>query len=359
LTGVVKGLAVESAVRRSTGARRLGIKVMTGVLAAGLVTGLGAPEVARAHFADTARSTTTTPAAAGAAGFTATRVMALGDSITRGTGSPTFGSYRMALSERLLRGGMEINYVGSQSNGTGADTEHEGHGGWSIDELSEELDGWLTEARPDVVLVHAGTNNITQGDGPSRTARLLSAMIDQIRAARPDAYIFVAQIIGSRVPRELAQDRIYNRLIPGLVAAKHDPLITVVDQSTVTGIDLHDLHHPNDFGYAKMAWNWYRAMAPVFGTSGNTGANPYAMRSAQRCLATKVVVAGKQRHRTECRTWHLRTVTVKADGGNRRARVWQTLRTVRQAYRLRVGGRMQTRTRLVSKWTGPGNLLDI
>jgi hypothetical protein len=44
---------------------------------------------------------------------------------------------------------------------------------------------------------------------------------------------------------------------------------------------------------------------------------------------------------------------------NRRIRAWQTLRTVKQAYRARADGRMQTRVRLVRKWTGAGNLLNL
>lgn len=360
-----------AAGEKSTGVRRLGIKVMTGVLAAGLVAGLGATEAARAQFSGADKVTPPAVALAPALpalpagpvaradGFEALRVMPLGDSITKGTGSPTRSSYRMALSERLLRGGLEINFVGSENSGTGDDTEHEGHGGWTIDELSAELDGWLDRAHPDVVLVHAGTNNITQGDGPYTTARKLSAMIDQIRAARPAATIIVAQIIRSRVPREAAQDKAYNRLIPGLVAAKNDPLISVVDQSSITGIDLHDLRHPNDFGYAKMAWNWYQGMSRIFGTSGATGANPYALQTAYRCLAAKVLVDGEVHHRTECRTWKLRTVTAEIDGQHRRVRTWQTLRTMKRTYRVQVAGRMETRTRLVGKWTGPGNLLNL
>lgn len=351
-------------MRKSTIAGRLGVKAITGVLAAGLVAGLGAPEAASAHVAGSARIAAAAPAAgmataSEAAGFQALRVMPLGDSITLGTGGPTRSSYRIALAERLMRGGMQINYVGSERNGTGADIEHEGHGGWDIDELSAKLDGWLAQARPDVVLVHAGTNNITKGDGGYATADKLSAMIDQIRAARPEAYIFVAQIISSRVPGELFEDRVYNQLIPGVVAAKHDPLISVVDQSTVSGIDLHDLRHPNDFGYSKMAWNWYRAMAKVFRVSGDTGANPYAMRSTHRCLAAKVVQDGQVLHRTECRTWQLRTVTAEVNGVHRRVQAWQTLRTVKRAYRVRVAGKARIRTRLVSKWTGPGNLLNV
>ena len=341
-----------------TGARRFGVKAMTGVLAAGLVVGVGGQQMA---VADTpAPAVVREPAPeARADRFEAIRVMPLGDSITRGTGSPTRSSYRMALAERLLQGGMQINYVGSQSNGTGGDISHEGHGGWTIDELSEELDGWLATYRPDVVLVHAGTNNITQGDSARTTARKLSAMIDQIRAARPEAYIFVAQIAKSRVPREAALDRAYNRQIPQLVADKQDERITVVDQSSVTGIDLHDLRHPNDFGYSKMAWNWYRGMSRVFGTSGDTGPNPYRMRRAVRCLANKVMIDGEQHHRTECRLWTLRTTTVETGGVKRQVRAWMTLRETKQAYRVRVDGRMQTRTRLVRRWTGPGNLLNV
>jgi lysophospholipase L1-like esterase len=340
--------------QKLAGARRLGVGVLTGVLTAGLLAGVGTPSTAEASFARSVK-----PADAKATGFTAMRVMPLGDSITLGTGSPTRSSYRMALAHRLLKGGMQIDYVGSRATGTGADVQHEGHGGWSITELSAQLDSWLARSRPDVVLLHAGTNDIKQGDGPYETARRLSAMIDQIRAARPEAYIFVAQIITSRVPREAANDRIYNRLIPGLVAAKNDSLITVVDQSSVRGIDLHDLRHPNDFGYSKMAYNWYRSMARVFQTSGDTGGNPYRARSTYRCLGFKVVINGERHHRTECRTWKLRTATVKVNGVNRRVRVWQTLRTVRQTYRVRVHGKTHTRTRMVNKWTGPGNLLNV
>ena len=316
-------------------------KVLAGAVAVAVVAGFGTAGVAGGDAvgakAEAKARVSTIPL----------RVMPLGDSVTLGTGSPTRSSYRAALALRLERGGMEINYVGSQSSGSGTDIDHEGHGGWTIDEMAYHLDSWLAEARPDVVLLHAGTNNISQGDSPYTTSRKLSGMIDQIRAARPDAYIFVAKIIQSRVPRELARDRVYNRLVPALVARRHDPLIRVVDQSTVGGLDLHDLHHPNDFGYAKMAWNWYRAMAQVFHTSGYTGRNPYTLRKTYRCL--------RSRHLSECRSWTLRTTKVKG----RSVRVWQTLRPERQTYHVRVHGKLKKRTRTVHRWVGAGNLLDV
>jgi lysophospholipase L1-like esterase len=320
------------------GVLKRSLQLLTGTVAVAVAGGLGAVAPAGADVVNA-----TSAGAKVQAGGIPLRVMPLGDSVTVGTGSPTRSSYRAALALRLQRGGLEINYVGSQSGGRGADIAHEGHGGWTIDQLSYHLDGWLADARPDVVLLHAGTNNISQGQSAYATSRKLSAMIDQIRAARPGAYVFVARIIESRVPRELAQDRIYNRLIPLLVARRHDPLIRVVDQSTVGGLDLHDLHHPNDFGYAKMAWNWYRAMARVFHTSGYTGRNPYTLRKTYRCLASRV----GGRHLSECRSWTLRTIKIK----NRQVRVWQTL----QPYRVRVHGKLKKRTR----WVGAGNLLNV
>ncbi|WP_305788623.1 SGNH/GDSL hydrolase family protein [Symbioplanes lichenis] len=330
-----------------TRARKLGIAAMTAVLGAGLVAGVNASLPAAAS---------SLPAVAS---FVPTKVMPLGDSITRGVGSPTMSSYRPGLEQRLIRGGLEINYVGSQSDGTGGDNQHEGHGGWTIDELSARLDGWLATYEPDVVLVHAGTNNIRLGEGPYTTARKLSGLLDQIRRARPGAQIFVAQIATSRVPREASDDRSYNRLIPTIVAQKQDGNMTVVDQSSVTGIDLHDLRHPNDFGYAKMAWNWYRAMSRVYGLSGFTGPNPYLATRARRCLAAKVLVRGVPHHRTECRDWTLRTTIVRTNGVERRVRIWQTLREDKQTYRVRAAGGWMTRTRVVRRWTGPGNLLNV
>jgi lysophospholipase L1-like esterase len=322
-------------------------KVLIGAVALTVVAGLGTIGSVEADTVAAKAETQTQPKVS----TMPLRVMPLGDSVTLGTGSPTRSSYRAALALRLKRGGMEINYVGSQSGGRGQDIDHEGHGGWTIDQLAYHLDGWLAEARPDVVLLHAGTNNISRGESAYATSRKLSGMIDQIRAARPGAYIFVAKIIQSRVPRELARGRVYNRLVPALVARRNDPLIRVVDQSTVGGLDLHDRHHPNDFGYAKMAWNWYGAMARVFHTSGYTGRNPYTLRKTYRCLLRRV----GNRHLSECRSWTLRTVKVKG----RSVRVWQTLRPERQTYRVRVNGKLKKRTRTTNRWVGAGNLLDV
>lgn len=191
------------------------------------------------------------------------RVMPLGDSITVGVGSRLGSSYRAMLYARLRQAGLPVDFVGSQRSGTGKDPEHEGHGGWTVDRIAAAVETWLTVYQPDVILLHIGTNNITRGEPAPRIAAKLSALIDQIRAARPSAYVFVSEIVGSRVRAELVVGRRCNTLIRRAASGK-GPLVRVVAQSTMGGEDLRDAHHPSDSGYAKMADNFYSALTQVF-----------------------------------------------------------------------------------------------
>ena len=66
------------------------------------------------------------------------RVMPLGDSITQGSKSEDTAGYRGPLWTKLLAAGYNVDYVGSNTAtpGTvaGMDINHEGHGGWKIDD---------------------------------------------------------------------------------------------------------------------------------------------------------------------------------------------------------------------------------
>ena len=55
--------------------------------------------------------------------------MPLGDSIT--LGYPGLDGYRNDLYLDLNNSGFSVDFVGSQSNGTGFDNDHEGHMGYS------------------------------------------------------------------------------------------------------------------------------------------------------------------------------------------------------------------------------------
>jgi lysophospholipase L1-like esterase len=187
------------------------------------------------------------PAAASpapAADGSALRIMPLGDSITAGVGVAGKDGYRLRLQRSLEKAGVAVDYVGSQRGGTAGDPDHEGHGGWTIDQLANRTTAWVQRYDPDVVLLHAGTNNITRGEDPAAVAGKLSGLIDRVRAAAPGAQVFVARIIGTAVPAEVPANQAYNALIPDVVAGK-DERVHLVDQSPVDDLSIYDRHHPN------------------------------------------------------------------------------------------------------------------
>ena len=214
------------------------------------------------------------------------RIMPLGDSITMGIGSQTMSSYRADLYRRLTAAGVAVDFVGTARDGTGRDLDHEGHSGWTIDKISRSVDQWLMQHSPDVVLLHIGTNDMRQDATAKGAAGRLSLLIDQIRFRRPAAQIFVATLVGAKRPEEQRRIDAYNAQVPGVVAAK-DRRVHLVDQSTVDELDIRDNLHPNDFGFAKMSWNWYNALQRVLRPAGATawpsGANPYRQTRAYLC----------------------------------------------------------------------------
>jgi lysophospholipase L1-like esterase len=190
------------------------------------------------------------------------RIMPLGDSITFGSGSSTRSSYRVGLHRRLSAAGLSVDFVGSVRSGAGADVDNEGHPGWRIAEIAARADEWLAASRPDVVLLHIGTNDMRSDERAVGAAGRLSALIDQILAARPGVRIFVAELVGARDEAVQARIDAYNAEIPGIVAGK-GPRVRLVDLSSVDGPGLADNLHPNDDGSARMAVLWYRAVLPV------------------------------------------------------------------------------------------------
>ncbi|WP_395806776.1 GDSL-type esterase/lipase family protein [Archangium minus] len=128
------------------------------------------------------------------------RIMPLGDSITAGP-----GCWRAFLWNQLQTAGYtNIDFVGTVSDGGGCnagfsyDFDHEGHGGFSATGIADnnQLPPWLSAARPDIVLMHLGTNDMWGGYIPLQ-AKLdaITKLVGQMRANNPNMKIIVAQII--------------------------------------------------------------------------------------------------------------------------------------------------------------------
>ncbi|ANN17163.1 beta-mannosidase [Amycolatopsis orientalis] len=197
------------------------------------------------------------------------RIMALGDSIT---GSP--GCWRALLWKHLQDSGhTDVDFVGSlpaQGCGFAHDGENEGHGGILATGIVRDnrLPGWLSAARPDIVLMHLGTNDVWSAVPAQAILNAYTTMLDQMRASNPAMKLIVARIIpmnpatcsacGQRVVE-------LNDAIPGWARARSTAAspITVVDQWTGfdTAADTTDGVHPNSStGIQKMESRWYPAV---------------------------------------------------------------------------------------------------
>ncbi|MFZ1793649.1 MAG: NPCBM/NEW2 domain-containing protein [Anaerolineae bacterium] len=213
------------------------------------------------------------------------RIMALGDSITMGGGGSTsLGGYRGWLQNSLNAGLCSYDFVGSQtyySSGL-ADKNHEGYSGFTIDKLKSVVNYEVSAFWPDVILLHAGTNDLLPtwscNSGNAGNCGVpysaihpeisLTQLISNIFTIKPDTAIYVAKIIPMLSPAYNSASVItYNSYIPGIVSQfqAQGRRIYLVDQYSAlypyTSTDYSDSAHPNDQGYTKMAAAWYAAKA--------------------------------------------------------------------------------------------------
>ncbi|GJF29626.1 SGNH hydrolase [Kitasatospora sp. NE20-6] len=214
---------------------------------------------------------------ASAAAAAPVRIMPLGDSIT---GSP--GCWRALLWNKLQAAGhTNIDFVGTlgpQGCSVSYDGDNEGHGGFLVTNVAaqNQLPAWLAAARPDIVLMHFGTNDVWSNIAPATILAAYSTLLDQMRAANPDTKLLVAKIIpmNPSTCAECAQRaEALDAAIPGW-AAEHSTTrspVVLVDQWTgfSTATDTYDGVHPNASGDVKMADRWYPALAGLLagGTS--------------------------------------------------------------------------------------------
>lgn len=218
------------------------------------------------------------PTPAGAAA--PTRIMALGDSIT---GSP--GCWRALLWKHLQDTGYtDVDFVGSlPAPGCGFtyDGENEGHGGILATNIvrDNQLPDWLSSARPDIVLMHLGTNDVWNNIPAQTILNAYTTMLGQMRASNPAVELVVAKIIpmnpsGCAACGQRVVD--LNNAIPGWAQANSTTAspITVVDQWTgfSTAADTTDGVHPNTTtGIQKIESRWYPAVVAALG-GGSTPA---------------------------------------------------------------------------------------
>jgi Ca2+-binding RTX toxin-like protein len=200
------------------------------------------------------------------------KIMPLGDSITGGEHAvaPTPGAYRIQLWKDFAADGLKVDFVGSQFNGPTSlgDKNHEGHGGWTIDQITGLVSGGLINTyQPDTVLLMIGTND-TRTSSLSEMYADLSNLIEQITARSPNTNLLVSSIAPTD-PAIVGQTRAnktkdFNLLIPDLISDKVTQGRKVAFVNAGGSLTLNDLvsdgRHPNAQGYNKLGNAWYDAI---------------------------------------------------------------------------------------------------
>jgi lysophospholipase L1-like esterase len=225
-------------------------------------------------------------------------IMLLGDSITQGKvdkyePEAEREGYRRFLWDALNDLGLDVDFVGSESNGKGGfDQDHQGHPGWTIQNLTygksntpnSGIDNWISEnqAQPDLILAMAGTND--GGSSGSNIASRLDTLIDKIF----DNSFFNGKLIVSTVAPIHPNSSYYDSRLPNLI--DYNALIPdVVESYANQGEDIHFVDigsgdyaitendmtappadnglHPSVNGYYNMAQTFYNAILDAVGVS--------------------------------------------------------------------------------------------
>lgn len=221
------------------------------------------------------------------------KILPIGNSITQG--DKDHFSYRYSLWKKLIDANVSFDFVGSLSTnkdgnpsfpsykGKTFDTDHEGHYGWTIDELlngnktepnAGKLSQWLQGYTPDIVLLHAGSNDALKGQSLESTVEELKELVRQIRQKNPGVTILMAKLIPADPekvgPSQAENIQKLNDRIATLAPQLNSNLSNVVLVDQFTGFnpkpdeDTYDGLHPNTRGEEKMATKWFEALSPLF-----------------------------------------------------------------------------------------------
>ena len=221
------------------------------------------------------------------------RILCVGDSITAGytdnsawTVPFEFG-YRSGLLERLVQAGYNVQFVGespepwdgrfgkpmntpSPDLRTSGQDHHRGYGGWGTAQILQNIDQWVTQDHPDVVLLMIGIND----GGSPVAAKNLKGIMEKIVTACPQAHVLVAQITPQARFLQSIVDyntNIRETLVPdfqgrGLNVGTVDQYRNLLKPDGTIDVDLfsNKFNHPNATAYARMAQSWFEAIKSIY-----------------------------------------------------------------------------------------------
>ncbi|KAF7531462.1 hypothetical protein G7054_g8866 [Neopestalotiopsis clavispora] len=198
------------------------------------------------------------------AGSVPLRILPLGASIVYGYGSSDQNGFRKKLRDQLRYKGWEVNMVGSKRNGDMVDNNVEATPGDLVDQVHERSK--LSYAyKPNVVMINAGTNDCVRTIDISGIGSRMTSLINDIWAAdgMRNTLILLSQVLpsGDATCQNNNRASINTQYadLARTLRAQGRP-ISLVSMDSLSVGDLVDGTHPTDYGYAKMASAWWKAL---------------------------------------------------------------------------------------------------
>jgi hypothetical protein len=205
------------------------------------------------------------------------KIAPYGNSITQAASDHQ--SYRYPLWKKLIDANISFDFVGSMNTNFGGsparadykgkkfDPDHEGHWGWRADELLRDMEKWLANYTPDMVLFHIGTNDCIQNQDVNSTISELTQIVTKLRNDNKNVVIFMATLIPCNQVASRIND--LNSKIKTLATqlnTQQSPIVLVDQNSGIVSSDQYDGIHPGPTGEEKMAQKWFDAISKYLAT---------------------------------------------------------------------------------------------
>ena len=198
------------------------------------------------------------------------RVMVVGDSITHGRSADDPWRCRLY---RTLAEQRPVDMVGTRSDLYGApdgssryladcDPDHAAYWGRLLAAAADTIRADVTTARPDVVLVLAGVNDINLGHSTERVAADFRRFVTEARAGRPDVAIVAGTVLPTVGVVDQTRIDAYNRWL-WQHAAELDVTLATTAAAIDPAADLYDGVHPNERGAQRIAGAFLAAVPAV------------------------------------------------------------------------------------------------
>ncbi|KAH7202150.1 SGNH hydrolase-type esterase domain-containing protein [Fusarium oxysporum] len=197
------------------------------------------------------------------------RILSVGDSITVGYGKGTNGNgYPKRLRKDLS--GNEVVWAGTEkTKGNMKDGHFAAWSGKTVQYINDHVDPSL-EQRPNLILIHAGTNDMnsnhrvsTDGNHPKETTDRLRSMVEKMISKCPDATVILGMITDVcdsewyHFQRE--RTKIYRGHVAKLAAelGANGSHVLAADFGPFDDTILSDCVHPTQKGYEILGDWWY------------------------------------------------------------------------------------------------------